>query len=137
MPRKGGILSEEQKQKLKEARDAYWVKEKERRKKFAQEHPNIALERSKKRRGAGGRPPTVNTPDTARENVVAEINQNRKDILKAQIEAAKGLYYLNSDGKTIYTKPPNIPAGEYLLNQLIGKPKESLEIKSTNLNVDI
>ncbi len=97
----------------------------------------IAPERFTGRVGTGGAKPTKHTVAVAREEIVEEINRNKKELLKAQIESAKGLHYINAEGKVVYTKVPNTAAGEYLLNQLIGKPKESIEIKSTNLNVDL
>ena len=76
-------------------------------------------------------------PELPREEVVKQINKHKKEILHAQIEGAKGLSF-TQDGKTIYTKAPNYASGEYLLNQLIGKPTESLEIKQiTKIQVDI
>ena len=77
-------------------------------------------------------------PELPREEVIKQINKNKKEILHAQIESAKGLHYETQDGKTVYQKAPNLPTGEYLLNQLIGKPTESLEIKQiTKIQVDI
>jgi len=77
------------------------------------------------------------TPLIPREEVIKQINKNKKEILQAQIEGAKGMFY-SEDGKIVYTKNPNLSAGEYLLNQLIGKPVESLEVKQvTKLIMDI
>lgn len=81
--------------------------------------------------------PAKNIIENARENVVKKIFKKHDKILEAQIDAASGLYYLTNDGKHVYTQRPDKAAGEYLLNQLIGKPKESIEIKSINLNVDL
>lgn len=61
------------------------------------------------------------------ERIVAEIDP----ILTAQIEAAKGAFYEvdGKDGvKTIYQREPDLKAGMYLANQLIGHPKETAEI---------
>lgn len=74
----------------------------------------------------------------AREYTIQRINEALDPILTAQIEAAKGLYYIGDDGRTIYQKHPDTRTGEYLLNQSIGKPKESIEvIGDIELKVDL
>ncbi len=72
-----------------------------------------------------------------RERTQVRVAKKLEKLLDAQIDAATGLHYVTKDGKHVYTKIPDTPTGQYLLNQLIGKPKESIEIKSTNLNLDI
>ena len=52
-------------------------------------------------------------------------------IVSAQIDSAKGLFYLGKGGK-IYTQLPNTRVGEYLLNQVAGKAKESVEVISSD-----
>lgn len=75
---------------------------------------------------------------THRDYVTATIANKRKKLIEAQLDVAIGYSYVNEDGKKIYTKPPNASTGEYLLNQLIGKPKESIEVKEEiRLSVDI
>lgn len=81
--------------------------------------------------------PFVN-PTTPREHIVNEINKNKIKILKAQIDESVGLHFIDANGRTVYTRKPNTSMGEYLLNQLIGKPKESIDVKTeVRLNVDI
>lgn len=72
-----------------------------------------------------------------RERTQVRVAKKLEKLLDAQIDAATGLHYVTKDGKHVYTKTPDTPTGQYLLNQLIGKPKESIEIKSTNLNLDV
>lgn len=79
-----------------------------------------------------------NKIENARSHVLKVIHKNKKQILDAQIESAIGLSYVSGDGSTVFKKVPDTKTGEYLLNQLIGKPVESLEIKQiTKLQVDI
>ena len=73
----------------------------------------------------------------SRERVIHKVNKKLDKLIDAQVDLATGLYYVTTDGKHVYTKPPNGSTGEYLLNQLIGKPKENIEIKNTNLNLDL
>lgn len=74
----------------------------------------------------------------AREQVLNKINKHKDKILLAQIEAAKGMYYLEADGKVVYHKKPDTGMGEYLLNQLIGRPKENVEhTGEVSLKVDL
>ena len=77
--------------------------------------------------GQKGKARGIVTKDIARDRIIFQINKNKDKILKAQIEAAKGMHVMK-EGQIIYTKIPDTKMGEYLLNQLIGKPKESLEI---------
>lgn len=69
--------------------------------------------------------------EKAREYVVQKVVRDMRDILEAQIEAAKGLYVMetNENGEVVrrYRKEPDFKVGEYLLNQSIGKPKEVVE----------
>lgn len=76
------------------------------------------------------------TVATSREQSIKTIYKHKDKILEAQIAGAVGFYYESADGKHVYQRKPDLGTGEYLLNQLIGKPKESIEIKSVNLRVD-
>ncbi len=74
----------------------------------------------------------------AREHILRRIARHKDEILKAQIEDAKGLYYHNAEKDIVYQKKPNTAIGEYLLNQLIGKPKESIDHSGeVSLKIDI
>lgn len=73
----------------------------------------------------------------AREDILLQIDSKKDKLLQAQIDAATGFYYTTADGKHVYTQKPDTGASEYLLNQLIGKAKESVEVTSINLNVDL
>lgn len=141
--KKGDTISEETKLKLKLGREKYYKELREKKaemKKLSKLSPERAMAGDDVVQSTiqRGRPLKDISPALAREKVIQEINHSRKEILKAQIEAAKGINYLNKDGATVYTKLPDGQRGEYLLNQLIGKPVESLEIKQiTKLQVDI
>jgi len=72
-----------------------------------------------------------------RDYIVENIAVKRGKLIEAQLDVAIGYKYIDEKGTHIYTKPPDPRVGEYLLNQLIGKPKESIDIKEEiRLNVD-
>lgn len=139
--RKQRVMTPEHKAKLAAARNAYWATKKEM--KAAVEVKDLGV-------GTAYAPAPVDmqleevtsgkersSVVNARERIVARINAKRDKLIDAQIDVATGLYYVANDGKHVYTKAPNAGVGEYLLNQLIGKPKESIEVTSLTLNVDI
>lgn len=73
-----------------------------------------------------------------RDYTVNKIALRRQQLVDSQLDIAIGYSYIDAEGVKIYTKHPNASTGEYLLNQLIGKPKESIEVKEEiRLNVDI
>jgi hypothetical protein len=79
-----------------------------------------------------------NIPVHARDHIVDRIFKKKDKLIDAQIDAATGLYYVTQKGDHVYQKLPNTNTGEYLLNQLIGKPKESIDVQTEiRLNVDI
>lgn len=104
------------------------------------------METKKKRGGirkGSGRPKATHTiqSENARKYVIEEITKNLKPILEAQIVAAIGVAVAVKDkttGKIIhaYTTPPDTAVGQYLLNQTIGKPKETLDLNTPNVAVD-
>ena len=66
-----------------------------------------------------------------REKLVERVNKEFTPIINGQIEKAKGIYYekITSEGDIkIYKKEPDNKAAEYLLNQSIGRPKETMEL---------
>ena len=128
------IMSDTQKRKMSDARDAYWARVKE-LKKLAPEVERLGGEIE----GLGdGKDIKKFEPTLAREHVLRKIFLKKDKILEAKIDAATGMHMIMADGKKTYTKAPDQSAGEYLLNQLIGKPVESLEVKQiTKLQVDI
>ena len=83
-----------------------------------------------KRKGAG-RKKAKHTiaSEQARAYLVAQIKKHLAPIVSAQIEAAKGISYIGDKGK-IFTKIPDTKVGEYLLNQVAGKPTLTAEISS-------
>ena len=85
-----------------------------------------------KRKGAGRKKArhTV-ASEKAREYLIAQIVEYLAPIVSAQIDSAKGLFYIGKQGK-IYTKLPDTKVGEYLLNQVAGKPTGNVELSSSD-----
>ena len=85
----------------------------------------------------GGRPkgsigPTAIKIVEARKFLVEEIKKDLEPIVLAQKEAAKGLWYeeiSNTGKKRVYQREPDLKTGEFLINQVAGKPKETLEME--------
>lgn len=128
------IMSDTQKMKMSNARDAYWNRIRE-LKKLAPEVERLGGEIE----GLGdGKDIKKIETSQAREHVLKKIFLKKDKILDAKIDAATGMHMIMADGNKTYTKAPDQAAGEYLLNQLIGKPVESLEVKQvTKLLIDI
>ena len=70
-------------------------------------------------------------PDDRSELSLA-VRENLHEILQAMVESAKGIWFKEvvvKDGvtstKPVYRKAPNTADAQYLLNQLMGKPKET------------
>jgi len=83
-----------------------------------------------KRKGAGRKKANHTiASEKAREFLVSSIVEHLGPIVSAQIDSAKGLFYIGKKGK-IYTQLPNTRVGEYLLNQVAGKAKESVQVQS-------
>ena len=85
-----------------------------------------------KREGAGRKKAnhTIAT-EKAREFLISSIVEHLAPIVSAQIESAKGLFYIGKNGK-VYTKLPDTKVGEYLLNQVAGKAIGSVELSSSD-----
>lgn len=95
----------------------------------------------------GGRKPGAKNKATLAKEASQEILRNEfveivrphlGEILRGQIELAKGAYthkeIIDPDTGEVqeilsYKQPPNQKAGEYLFNQVIGKPKDRVEIE--------
>lgn len=142
-----GSMTADHKLKIKVARDAYWAKRRaEKTAGTVAIDENNPVEPSSLIANSFNGPaksiqPIVNSVSpsnlTARERTQLRVTKKLEKLLDAQIDLATGLYYVTADGKHVYKQKPDGGRGEYLLNQLIGKPKESIEVKSTNLNLDI
>ncbi len=76
--------------------------------------------------------------NTDRDELVGTVREHYKDIVQSLVDAAKGMWVersvevKNSKGmptgllvRRVYQEKPNTDVGQYLLNQLIGKPKET------------
>lgn len=125
--KKGSKMTPEHKEKIRIGRERYLAERKAFPPKDSPDDKIIAPVRF------------VDKPNMShRDYVVATIAQKKKKLIEAQLDVAIGYSYITESGKKIYTKPPNASTGEYLLNQLIGKPKESVDVKTEiRLNVDI
>jgi hypothetical protein len=84
--------------------------------------------RGGKRQGAGRKKAqhTIET-EAMRAFIVSEVNKQLKPLLEAKFDLALGVRVQDNDGEAFYTRPPDGNAIQYLLNQSIGKPKESVE----------
>ena len=141
-------LAPEHKAKMNAARDAYWAKRRaEKAAKIAEEggpvEPSDLINNSFNGPATnsieplppGGRPVTSNL--SHRERTQLRVGKKIDKILDAQIDLATGLYYVTADGKHVYKQKPDGSRGQYLLDQLIGKPKESIEVKTVTLKLDL
>ena len=85
-------------------------------------------QRGGKREGAGRKKANHTiAKEKASEYIITKNREHMAPIVAAQIDSAKGLSYIGESGK-IYTQPPNTKVGEYLLNQIAGKPTLSVEL---------
>lgn len=81
-----------------------------------------------KRKGAGRKKANHTlASEKAREYLINSIVKELAPIVSAQIDAAKGVFYIGKEGR-VYTKLPDTKVGEYLLNQVAGKAKEKVEL---------
>jgi hypothetical protein len=92
-------------------------------------------------REGAGRPKAPHTiaSETARKLVIERVTANLEPLLNAQIEAAKGIYVekeLDSGTVLVYREKPDINAGKYLIDQTIGKAKESLAVDLTTRTLE-
>ena len=86
--------------------------------------------RGGKRLGAGRKRGTTSIKaEEARKYLITEITKELKPIVMGQIEQAKGIYCEDED-KVVYQKQPDSKVAMYLLNQLVGHPKETLEVEN-------
>lgn len=96
----------------------------------------------------------VDLPVELRGRLSERVKSDWDEIIGAQAELAKGMwvkeYVKNAktkeqeydlDGKPIvkvYFRPPDRDAGQFLINQAVGKPKESFEVnKRVNFVMDL
>ena len=88
----------------------------------------------------------IDVPNEMRSKLVTKVNEHMNDIVEGQVELARGLWYKdivrdkegNYIDAKVYQKPPDKDAGQYLLNQVIGKPKENMVVAGkVNFILDI
>lgn len=127
-------MTEEHKEKMRVGNKAY----------FAKRRAAKALLPQPESIYAPSKNPILQSPEeknvdlsSARHKVNKKVFSKLFKLIDSQLDIAIGYFYETADGKHIYQKQPNGATGEYLLNQLIGKPKESIEIKTKNLNLDV
>jgi hypothetical protein len=91
--------------------------------------------RGGKRLGAGRKRGLASIrAEEARKYTLDVISRELDPILAGQIALAKGIYFETEDdegNKTIYRRLPDTKAALFLINQLIGTPKETNEITIT------
>ena len=80
--------------------------------------------------------------DIGRELIIARVAANIKPVIQALLDAATGEYRLEINKNTgqirRYRERPNVAAATFLINQLIGKPIEQVEVQQrTTVVVDI
>jgi len=59
--------------------------------------------------------------------IVKKVAEHLTPLLEAQLDLALGVRVQDYDGGKVYNRVPDGNAIQYLLNQSIGKPKESVE----------
>lgn len=80
--------------------------------------------------------------EDARNYLDQAIREQLPEILQGQIELAKGIYVGSGsvaiDEETgeiisgaVYRKPPDVKAAKFLVDQLVGKAKQSVEVNGT------
>jgi hypothetical protein len=88
--------------------------------------------RGGKRLGAGRKKGMASIKaEEARKYMISRITEELEPILTGQIELAKGLYHETTDDegkRRVYHQPPDSRVAAYLLNQLVGRPKETLDM---------
>lgn len=87
----------------------------------------------------GGRPKGsvgTHTLDASemRKRIIETVNQNLQPLMEAKMDLALGHNFAHMDEKgnlvKVYKKSPDSNSIQYLLNQSVGKPKETMEIQS-------
>ncbi len=88
----------------------------------------------------------IDVPNAMRSKLVSVVDEHMEDIVEGQVNLARGLWIKEwvKDGKgkileaKVYQKAPDKDAGQYLLNQVIGKPKENMVVAGkVNFVLDI
>ena len=89
-------------------------------------------QRGGKREGAGRRKAARTiAKEQMREYLIERVRAEMKPIVDAQIALALGVKVAGEDG--IYEKAPDKDAIKYLLDQTIGKARESLDLKHSGV----
>lgn len=67
--------------------------------------------------------------ERARAYALQRIEAEFKPIMDAAIELSKGIWVESPDGKRVYKKAPDVNALKHTIDQIIGKPKESMAVE--------
>lgn len=100
---------------------------------------HIARENGKK----GGRPKAGHTIATEqlRAFVIEQVRQNAQPLLNAKLALALGhkrVVTTRTGKDLIYDEPPDATSIQYLLNQAVGKPTETLKVEEDiRLKIDV
>lgn len=83
-------------------------------------------------------------PEDLRNDLDLKIRENWKELTEALMNLAKGVYYEKSKttaaGATItriYKDKPDKEVAQYLVNQVVGKPAQSIDITSGGKEVGV
>jgi len=91
-------------------------------------------------KGGRKKAPHTISAEKAREFLIKEVVKDLEPIVRAQKDAAMGMWIEKKiDGEIVhvYQKEPELKAGEYLLNQAVGRPTETLKMEAdVKLNLD-
>lgn len=73
-----------------------------------------------------------------REFIIEKVGQNAEPLLQAKMALALGHKVMTTNGSVVYTKSPDGNAIQYLLNQVVGKPRDTIELHDdVRLLIDI
>lgn len=85
--------------------------------------------------GGPGRPKKADKHAGAVARAEKKIAENLPQLIDNMLELAAGVTVQEVDkesGLTVYTKPPDRQANEYLINRIMGKPTERQEVSGAN-----
>lgn len=87
---------------------------------------------AKGNKGGPGRKPRADRHEGAIAAAEVQIGDRLPELIENMFILACGVTTKETDLKTgkerIYTKPPDYRANEYLINRILGRPKESIEL---------
>lgn len=85
-----------------------------------------------------------NLPDALRDKLDTLVRENWDELVAALFELARGVYYEKTKTTAnggqiirIYREKPDKEVAQYLLNQVVGKPAQKLDITSDGKEVGV